>query len=48
MGAISIDIGIAAADREKIAAGLARVLVDSDTLYLKIRKYHWNVMSLLE
>ncbi len=38
-----IDIGIAAKDRKAIAAGLARLLADSYTLYLKTHNYHWNV-----
>ena len=29
--------------REKIAAGLSRLLADSYTLYLKTHNYHWNV-----
>jgi starvation-inducible DNA-binding protein len=40
---MEIDIGIAAADREKIAGGLSRLLADSYTLYLKTHNYHWNV-----
>jgi len=43
MGAMKIDTGIAPAHREKIAAGLEKVLADSYTLYLKTHKYHWNV-----
>lgn len=39
----SIDIGIDAADREQIAAGLSRLLADTYTLYLKTHNYHWNV-----
>ena len=38
-----IDIGIATADREAIAAGLARLLADTYTLYLKTHNFHWNV-----
>ncbi len=38
-----IDTGIEAADRQAIAEGLARVLADSYTLYLKTHNYHWNV-----
>src|ERR671911_208378 len=37
------DIGINDADRQEIADGLARLLADSYTLYLKTHKYHWNV-----
>ena len=40
---MSIDIGIAASDRAKIAQGLSRLLADSYTLYLKTHNYHWNV-----
>jgi len=39
----AIDIGISAGDRKKIAEGLARVLADSFTLYLKTHNFHWNV-----
>ncbi len=38
-----IDIGIAEADRRAIAEGLARLLADTYTLYLKTHNYHWNV-----
>jgi starvation-inducible DNA-binding protein len=38
-----IDIGIEEGARSEIAAGLARVLADSYTLYLKTHNYHWNV-----
>jgi len=40
---MTIDIGIPEADREAIAGGLARVLADSYTLYLKTHNFHWNV-----
>lgn len=40
---MEIDIGITASDRERIAGGLARLLADSYTLYLKTHNYHWNV-----
>jgi starvation-inducible DNA-binding protein len=43
MNTVAIDIGIPANDREAIAGGLARVLADSYTLYLKTHNYHWNV-----
>jgi starvation-inducible DNA-binding protein len=39
----AIDIGIAEKDRKKIAEGLARVLADTYTLYLKTHNFHWNV-----
>jgi starvation-inducible DNA-binding protein len=38
-----MDIGIAAADREKIAQGLSALLADSYTLYLMTHNFHWNV-----
>lgn len=40
---IDIDIGINAQDREQISNGLAQLLADSYTLYLKTHFYHWNV-----
>jgi len=40
---MSIDIGISADDRARIADGLSRLLADSYTLYLKTHNYHWNV-----
>ncbi len=39
----SIDIGIKAADREKIVLGLSALLADSYTLYLMTHNFHWNV-----
>ncbi len=39
----SMDIGIAAADRDAIADALAQLLADSYSLYLKTQNYHWNV-----
>ena len=38
-----IDTGINAKDREKIAAGLSKLLADNYTLYLKTHNFHWNV-----
>lgn len=38
-----IDIGIADADRKKIAKGLSALLADSYTLYLMTHNFHWNV-----
>ena len=38
-----IDIGISEDDRKKIAEGLARLLADTYTLYLKTHNFHWNV-----
>jgi starvation-inducible DNA-binding protein len=40
---MEMNTGINKADRESIAAGLARLLADSYTLYLKTHNYHWNV-----
>lgn len=40
---MEIDIGIGQKDRQEIAEGLARLLADSYTLYLKTHNYHWNV-----
>jgi starvation-inducible DNA-binding protein len=39
----SIEIGIAAKDRAMGADGLARLLGDTYTLYLKTHSFHWNV-----
>jgi len=39
----SIDIGISAGEREKIAQGLSALLADSYTLYLMTHNFHWNV-----
>lgn len=39
----TIDIGIGAKDRAKIAAGLSRLLADNSTLYLETHNFHWNV-----
>jgi len=38
-----IDIGISAKDRRAIADGLARLLADNYSLYLKTHNFHWNV-----
>jgi starvation-inducible DNA-binding protein len=40
---MNIDIGIARKDRQAIAEGLAHLLADTYTLYLKTHNYHWNV-----
>ena len=40
---MKIDIGIAEKDRRAIAKGLAAMLADTYTLYLKTHNYHWNV-----
>ncbi len=39
----SINIGIDADDRKKIAQGLSALLADSYTLYLMTHNFHWNV-----
>jgi starvation-inducible DNA-binding protein len=38
-----MDIGINENDRKQISDGLARLLADTYTLYLKTHNYHWNV-----
>ena len=38
-----VNIGISDKDRRKIAEGLARLLADTYTLYLKTHNFHWNV-----
>jgi phosphatidylserine/phosphatidylglycerophosphate/cardiolipin synthase-like enzyme len=38
-----IDIGISEKDRSRIADGLARLLADNYSLYLKTHNFHWNV-----
>ena len=38
-----IDIGISEKDRRNIADGLARLLADNYSLYLKTHNFHWNV-----
>ena len=40
---MELNIGINDKDREEIAGGLAKLLADSYTLYLKTHNYHWNV-----
>ncbi len=40
---MKINIGISEPQREEIAQGLARLLADSYTLYLKTHNFHWNV-----
>lgn len=41
----AIHTGISEAGRTEVANGLARVLADTYTLYLKTHKYHWNVVG---
>lgn len=40
---LDINIGISEKDRQDIADGLARLLADTYTLYLKTHNFHWNV-----
>src|SRR3954447_4658992 len=40
---MKIDIGIREAERAKIVQGLARLLADTYTLYLRTHNFHWNV-----
>jgi starvation-inducible DNA-binding protein len=40
---LPIEIGIEAKARKAVADGLARVLADTYTLYLKTHNFHWNV-----
>ena len=40
---MDLNIGIDTQQREQIADGLARLLADSYSLYLKTHNYHWNV-----
>jgi starvation-inducible DNA-binding protein len=42
-GAPVISIGIGEKDRAAIAAGLAKLLADTYTLYLTTHNFHWNV-----
>lgn len=41
--AMPINIGIGEKERGEIAGGLARLLADTYTLYLKTHNFHWNV-----
>ena len=40
---MKIDIGLSDQERKNIADGLAKLLADSYTLYLKTHNFHWNV-----
>ena len=40
---MKIDTGINEQDRKEIAEGLAKLLADTYTLYLKTHNFHWNV-----
>src|SRR3989338_4325427 len=44
---MDIDIGIKEKDRAKIAEGLAKLLADTYTLYLKTHNFHWNVTGVM-
>ena len=40
---MQINIGIGEAERKRIAEGIAHLLADTYTLYLKTHNFHWNV-----
>ena len=40
---MELDTGIAEVERKEITHGLARLLADTYTLYVKTQGYHWNV-----
>lgn len=40
---MQVEIGISEPDRQRLADGLAKLLADSYTLYLKTHNFHWNV-----
>jgi len=40
---MKIDIGLTEAERKEISDGLACLLADTYTLYLKTHNFHWNV-----
>lgn len=40
---MAINTGISGKDRQEIAKGLANLLADTYTLYLKTQNFHWNV-----
>ena len=40
---MNINTGISEQDRKMISDGLAKLLADSYTLYLKTHNFHWNV-----
>ena len=43
MATMQMNTGISEKDRAKIAGGLARLLADTYTVYLKTHNFHWNV-----
>lgn len=42
---MAINIGLSEAHRKQLAEGLAHLLADSYTLYLKTHNFHWNVVG---
>ncbi len=40
---MAIDIGISSKDRAAIADGVAKLLADTYSLYLKTHGFHWNI-----
>lgn len=40
---MQVEIGISEQDRQRLADGLAKLLADTYTLYLKTHNFHWNV-----
>lgn len=40
---MTVHIGIPESERERVSNGLARLLADTYTLYLKTHNFHWNV-----
>jgi starvation-inducible DNA-binding protein len=40
---MELNIGISAEKRKQVSDGLARLLADSYSLYLKTHNFHWNV-----
>ncbi|PWU20996.1 MAG: DNA starvation/stationary phase protection protein [Bdellovibrio sp.] len=40
---IRVNIGIEEPNRKQVAEGLAQILADTYTLYLKAHNFHWNV-----
>ncbi len=43
MSAETVNTGISEKNRDQVADGLAAVLADTYTLYLKTHNFHWNV-----
>jgi starvation-inducible DNA-binding protein len=43
--AMDVEIGIEEDARKELAEGLARLLADTSTLYIKTHGYHWNVVG---